>query len=529
MLKMTIDNEEVVSDKDITINEEMLSASSTILNNVYPKEWEEDKDYTSRFYYPQDYSKAMIQRSYVTQEAEAGTTIQVNGSVTLTDVDTTKNSRVLRLLGQTSQTGAPTPSSPIPVNVVSGDNEINVCGKNLLSFANYTNISGTSSLGVTRTFDGETIILNGTTTSAGNIVGKSSTGIILKAGTYTGSITTSGSYNRPSGDVAFYLRKNNTTLGMLGLSLAAMTTDGQYSSSFILTEDTEIFLEIYTNASNITFNNYICKFQIENGFSATDFVQYQSNTYNIDLGVENKFNKDQWYNQRSFLFGNNRATMSEDGTITSILPSAMDFAINVIPPMSATATQTQIDQVNAAGFDISNLENITISLKNANSCKGQILALFYKADYGYISIAQQDFTESNVVKTFGVPSNAKYLCLRFDNESYNTTPTILKIEDIQIEAGTKANSYTPYGTTPIELCKIGNYQDYIYKDSNKWYLHKEIGKVASYNGETITTSYISTTGGLDTGATVYYLLATSTDTEITYTELLNQLNDLESR
>ena len=118
MLKMTIDNEEVVSDKDITINEEMLSASSTILNNVYPKEWEEDKDYTSRFYYPQDYSKALIQRSYVTQEAEVGTTIQVNGSVTLTDVDTTKNSRVLRLLGQTSQTGTPTPSSPIPVNVV---------------------------------------------------------------------------------------------------------------------------------------------------------------------------------------------------------------------------------------------------------------------------------------------------------------------------------------------------------------------------------------------------------------------------
>ena len=131
MLKMTIDNEEVVSDKDITINEEMLSASSTILNNVYPKEWEEDKDYTSRFYYPQDYSKALIQRSYVTQEAEAGTTIQVNGSVTLNDVDTTKNSRVLRLLGQTSQTGTPTPSSPIPVNVVSGDNEIIIRGKNL--------------------------------------------------------------------------------------------------------------------------------------------------------------------------------------------------------------------------------------------------------------------------------------------------------------------------------------------------------------------------------------------------------------
>ena len=29
----------------------------------------------------------------------------------------------------------------------------------------------------------------------------------------------------------------------------------------------------------------------------------------------------------------------------------------------------------------------------------------------------------------------------------------------------------------IELCKIGDYQEYIYKNDNKWYLHKEIGKI----------------------------------------------------
>ena len=46
-----------------------------------------------------------------------------------------------------------------------------------------------------------------------------------------------------------------------------------------------------------------------------------------------------------------------------------------------------------------------------------------------------------------------------------------------IEKGSKNSTYTPYGTTPIELCKIGTYQDYFYKDSGKWYLHKEVGKV----------------------------------------------------
>lgn len=60
MIKVFINNEEVVSDKNITITEEMLSTSSTILNNCFPKSWETDKDYVSRFYFPKDYSKCKI-------------------------------------------------------------------------------------------------------------------------------------------------------------------------------------------------------------------------------------------------------------------------------------------------------------------------------------------------------------------------------------------------------------------------------------------------------------------------------------
>lgn len=63
MLSIHINNEEVVSSKDIKIKEEMLSTSSTILNNCYPKTWEVDKDYVTRFYYPQDYSKCTIKNN----------------------------------------------------------------------------------------------------------------------------------------------------------------------------------------------------------------------------------------------------------------------------------------------------------------------------------------------------------------------------------------------------------------------------------------------------------------------------------
>ena len=55
---------------------------------------------------------------------------------------------------------------------------------------------------------------------------------------------------------------------------------------------------------------------------------------------------------------------------------------------------------------------------------------------------------------------------------------------IQLEEGTKANRFTPYGTTPIEYCKIGTYEDEFEYDGDKWYLNKYIGKVV-FNGSEI--------------------------------------------
>ena len=59
-MTITIDGIEVLCSNDFTINQEMLNTPSVILNNVYPKSWETDKDYTSRFYHPEDYSQCLI-------------------------------------------------------------------------------------------------------------------------------------------------------------------------------------------------------------------------------------------------------------------------------------------------------------------------------------------------------------------------------------------------------------------------------------------------------------------------------------
>ena len=76
----------------------------------------------------------------------------------------------------------------------------------------------------------------------------------------------------------------------------------------------------------------------------------------------------------------------------------------------------------------------------------------------------------------------------------------------------------------IELAKVDDQYDYIYQDGDTWKLHKIIGKIDTYDGETINTSYVSTSGTLTTGDTVYYILDDAETTIIEDTNLTNVLN-----
>lgn len=111
-----------------------------------------------------------------------------------------------------------------------------------------------------------------------------------------------------------------------------------------------------------------------------------------------------------------------------------------------------------------------------------------------------------------------------------TTDCTIKFK-VQLEQGSTSSLYESYqsktcqlslGST--ELVKVNTARDYIYPSNGDWYTHNDIEKIASYNGETITTDYMSTTGQLTTGATVYYVLSSPTDTQITDTTLISQLD-----
>ena len=60
-MKVYINNEEVVCNRTLQVRNELSKPSSVILNNVYPKTWETDRDYVSRFYMPKDYSPVRVE------------------------------------------------------------------------------------------------------------------------------------------------------------------------------------------------------------------------------------------------------------------------------------------------------------------------------------------------------------------------------------------------------------------------------------------------------------------------------------
>lgn len=110
----------------------------------------------------------------------------------------------------------------------------------------------------------------------------------------------------------------------------------------------------------------------------------------------------------------------------------------------------------------------------------------------------------------------------------------VKNSDIQFERNRTETDFIPHqeqnypiSLGNIEMLEIGTHRDKIDGSPNNWYIPNKVQKIVSYNGETIKTDYISTTGGLDIGATVYYV--GNEDYHITDKTLIKQLNKIFER
>ena len=438
MFKITIDNEEVITDKDFTIEEEMLNTPSVILNNVYPKEWETDKDYLN-FYHPNEYSKCKIYDEEIIPASEGLTVEGTDFSITY---DNTKEYNLLSLKGDTSQSGTPTPTSPIPVDTVTGRQQISVAGKNL--FDKNTSI-----------VTGKTWTNTGTETNLTNCFVQESYIPVTPSTAYT--ISTTNNYSSTT-DFRLMICEYDTNKNFIRRNIG--TVGGGVTTKYTITTGSTTHY-VRLGASTVTID----ELQLEKGNQATTYEAYKGHNYEINLG-KNLFNLGTFTpktNQTMTISQNDTSSIIFNGTASTTL----NFWFGDLSMPLSKGTYY---------FSLSNSDNNIVYFLRSNGTN-----IFSSRINGSFTLANDVVIDQILIQVYNGASK--------DNQLVN----------IQLEKGSQATSYAKY-KTPIELCKIGNYQDYIFKNTTDsdyydntleegaWYLHKDIGKVVLNGTETWTIS-----------------------------------------
>jgi hypothetical protein len=366
MLKITINNEEVVCDKQLEIKEEMLSTSSCILNNCYPKSWENTKDYTSQYYYPKDYSKCLIYNSKSPRTiTQSGTTLTFDDLISPTLQD-------LQIKGNTYQNTSILPSEYTQVDYIEGHR------------AEYID---------------------------------------------TGFKTTPKT-------------KIETTFQFTQVTPTQQRIFGNY----------------YSETDGLVFTTYI------NG--AGNFAwACQNNTGNwINTGITADTNK------HTFIVDSLNNSVSIDNYNATITTTRTNNSLTSIL-LFVYRYENGVDK-----NTLSYLKMYSTKIYDNNVLVRDFIPCYRNSDnvVGLYDIVNDVFYTNQGTGAFTYGS-----VVNIPNPNYPQDVEVVTGEqNIIISQNGNIQNY-PINLGNIELCKVGNYQDYIYNQNGDWYLHKEIN---NYNG-----------------------------------------------
>ena len=350
----------------------------TRLRGFYTRQFENADVPSYRLYYGDDIVRnSTLSGEYITFSVEG----VADGTMSLMQID-----------GNTTQDGTPAPSTPVPIETVTGRQTVGIVSKNLY---------------------------DPTATPWGSKVAYNSSGTQVWWSGYYGIIeyqpvqpntqyTFSNSAGKPILYGLVFYDANKTMLSTVPSATTTFTTPANCAYIRFAIQ----------NDSAPTWT------QLELGNQATAYEPYKAQDYEINLG-KNLFDKN--------------ATLSNDRRIST----------------SNGNTYT------ATGYTTSDYTEVKPSTVYTLTSGITSYFAWYKADKTYISGGSWNNQAQQTA-----PSNAQYV--RFDFQTSN-------IDAVQLEKGSQATDYSAY-FTPIELCKIGTYQDRIYKENGKWWLHKEIGR-----------------------------------------------------
>lgn len=392
----------------------------TRLRGFYTRQFENADVPSYRLYYGDD-----IVRNSTLSGERIGLSISgvTDGTISLAQID-----------GNTTQNGTPTPSAPVPVQTVTGRQTVTVTGKNLYD-PNSTVFSVPANVSVEVEGDSVKVTALITTTSSNLYWRTPIPDAMLEDGkTYTiSSVLGSGAYR----SLRLLLRNHDGSNA--GFSTGySVTYDSRYTlfvveNPFATTGTTQVSAGTTCTISNI---------QVEEGSTATTFEPYRAQEYEINLG-KNLFDKD-------------NANILQAGITTTKIESATANRTLWIPcePSTTYTVQKRNDgdtnRFNVATTAIQPAIDVAITNRVENPNASSI--------------------------TYTTSATAKYLCVQYFRTAETTLTEQQVLDSIQIEKGYDATAYASY-ITPIELCKIGTYQDRIYKENGKWWLEKQTGKV----------------------------------------------------
>ena len=354
---------------------------------------------------------------------EQGTSITLNNTLNAP----LKN---IEFYGDTEQDGTPTPDNPIEINSVTGGQVVSICGKNLFDKNNFNEIRGTiNSTSSIFTYASDSL------NYCFYIPCKPNT-------TYTIQKRNDGNTNR------FSFGSCSTTISTsqsVATNLTTAITDNDASSLTITTGVNDIYLiaQYYRSAeTTLTKQQILDSIQIEKGSTAADYEEYKGQSYEINLGKNLLNLEDGTYSNNDITAVVSNGKITLNGTNTSNAFITIPVNLNVIGKYTLSASNNETIANVSPRFDSGSL---------AFNCSN---------------------TNASATDTFNSLTTLTNFVIRVQSGSDLTNFVIYP----QLEKGSTATSFSPY-FTPIELNKIGNYEDRIYKDNGKWYLEKNIKKL----------------------------------------------------
>lgn len=381
-------------------------------------------------YMPTKTSELTNDSGYLT----ASETITASGSDITVTLNKDASIADYKLNGNATQTGTPTPSSPVAVQTVSGTQTISVTGRNM--------------------FNGqlEEGLINGANGADGENANFCRSVGYISVEPETDYVLSSPDY---SGTWYWYEYKAN---GTYNLSMNKTSQNGHFTTN----------ADTYKVRFRLGEKNLSARIMMEPGSLPTTYQPYLTpQSYSISLTSKNLLN-----NSSPDVVGTG-ITWTPTATGGKFTRSSGTWGDGVQWRPILEAGQTY-----AAQMVIPDSGPVYLNIRTYTDSTYSTIKTNYYADQ-----------RGSFSGTF--TPDTKYVQIRLAN---NGASSNISITNMMLEKSGSVSTYTPY-YTPIELAKIGDYQDYIYNNGGTWKIHKETGK-RKYLGNEADITLQNTSGGI---------------------------------